>query len=390
MKILVVAHDSNFSGGANRSLFMVLSKLKREYNVDIDVLLPSKKGELNKKLTEEGIKWFSYKYFGVVSGIRHDGKDILRYIKIYIGYFIEHFLSIYLSHKLKKEKYELVYTNTRLPIVGAKIAKRLNIPHICHVREFGTVKPLWGWWRHKDIYKMSSKIICISQALANTFTEKVPSDKIVTIYNGIDSPLKLKKGYNSKSKVLNLILVGRLVPDKGQEEAIKAINILVKKNIKNIKLHIVGSSPKRTHISWYAERLEKMVKELSLEEYVEFHGEVKKMTELREKMDVELMCAICETFGRVTVEGMRSGLLVIGTNTGATPEIIENEKTGILYEQGNEYSLAEKIEKVYNNREHYMKIVEQGYKFSQVNYTPEKNVKEIYKIMKETVNEKRK
>ena len=33
MKILVVAHDSNFSGGANRSLFMVVNRLKKDYGV---------------------------------------------------------------------------------------------------------------------------------------------------------------------------------------------------------------------------------------------------------------------------------------------------------------------------------------------------------------------
>lgn len=144
MKILVVTHDSNFSGGANRSLLMVLTRLKKEYGVEIEVLLPKKKGKLNDKLTENNIPWFSHTYFGVVSGIRKDGKDILRYAKIYIGYFLEHILAIRLSKKLKNKNFDLVYTNTRLPIVGAKIAKRLKIPHICHVREFGTVKPLWG------------------------------------------------------------------------------------------------------------------------------------------------------------------------------------------------------------------------------------------------------
>lgn len=32
---------------------------------------------------------------------------------------------------------------------------------------------------------------------------------------------------------------------------------------------------------------------------------------------------------------MRSGLLVIGANTGATPEIITNMKTGLLYTHGD-------------------------------------------------------
>ena len=384
MKILVVAHESNFTGGANRSLMMVIERLIKNYNVEVEVLLPNNKGEFNNKLDELGIKWHYYfPYFGVISSIRNDGKDLLRILKVYVGYFIEHFLSIYAAKKLRKEGYDLVYTNTRLPIVGAKIAKRLHIPHIVHVREFGAEKPLWGFWRDKDIYRMSTSIICISEALKNKFSEYVPTDKLITIHNGIDSPLNLKCDFEKKNKkTFDLILTGRIVPDKGQDEAILAINKLVKKGYNNIILHIVGSSPKRTHISWYEDKIKKLVKENNLQNNVIFHGEIKDMLKIRKNMNVELMCAIKETFGRVTVEGMRSGLAIIGSNTGGTLEIINDGVNGILYKQGSVDDLADKIELLYNDRKYMKKIAEEGYKFSQVNFTPDKNVEKIYEVMK--------
>ncbi len=384
MKILVVAHESNFTGGANRSLMMVIERLIKNYNVEVEVLLPNNKGEFNNKLDELGIKWHYYfPYFGVISSIRNDGKDLLRILKVYVGYFIEHFLSIYAAKKLRKEGYDLVYTNTRLPIVGAKIAKRLHIPHIVHVREFGAEKPLWGFWRYKDIYRMSTSIICISEALKNKFSEYVPTDKLITIHNGIDSPLNLKCDFEKKNKkTFDLILTGRIVPDKGQDEAILAINKLVKKGYNNIILHIVGSSPKRTHISWYEDKIKKLVKENNLQNNVIFHGEIKDMLKIRKNMNVELMCAIKETFGRVTVEGMRSGLAIIGSNTGGTLEIINDGVNGILYKQGSVDDLADKIELLYNDRKYMKKIAEEGYKFSQVNFTPDKNVEKIYEVMK--------
>lgn len=382
MKILVVAHDSNFSGGANRSLFMVVNRLKKDYGVDVDVLLPKRHGALNQKLSEAGINWFSYTYFGVVSGIRNDGKDILRVGKVYIGYLIEHILAIRLINKLKKNNYDLVYTNTRLPIVGAKIAKRLRIPHICHVREFGAEKPLWGGWDYKKIYQMSSSIICISNALKRKFAEYVPEDKLITIYNGIDSPLNLQCDFNKEKEDFDLILTGRLVPDKGHKDAIYALKKLIDKGYTNIKLHIVGSSPIRTHIEWYEEELKKKVEKLNLKNNVVFHGEIQDMVGIRRMMDVELMCAICETFGRVTVEGMRSGLALIGSNTGGTVEIIKDGVNGLLYEQGNSEDLSDKIEKLYLDRQYMQKIAKAGYEYSQVNFTPEKNVDEIYNCLK--------
>lgn len=388
MKILVVAHEADFTGGANRSLMMVIEKLINNYNVEIEVLLPSKKGEFNKKLDEIGVKWYYIlPYFGVMSSIRNDGKDILRYGKVYIGYLIEHILSIIASKKMKNNNYDLVYTNTRLPVVGAKIAKRLHIPHVIHVREFGAEKPLWGFWKYEDIYKMSSSVICISNALKDRFSEYVPTDKLVTIHNGIDSPMNLKCDFEKNNKKnFDLILTGRLVPDKGQDDAILAVNKLVKKGYNDIILHIVGSSPKRTHISWYEDKIKKMVVENNLQDNVIFHGEVKDMVTIRENMNVELMCAIRETFGRVTIEGMRSGLAIIGSNTGGTLEIIKDGYNGILYEQGSFDDLADKIELLYNDRKYLAKIACEGYNFSQVNFTPDENVKKIYEVFKKLID----
>lgn len=53
-------------------------------------------------------------------------------------------------------------------------------------------------------------------------------------------------------------------------------------------------------------------------------------------MDILCMCSDREAFGLSTVEGMLSGCLIIGTNTGGTTEILEDGTTGLLYAQGEE------------------------------------------------------
>jgi glycosyltransferase involved in cell wall biosynthesis len=55
---------------------------------------------------------------------------------------------------------------------------------------------------------------------------------------------------------------------------------------------------------------------------------------------VGLMCSQSEAFGRVTVEAMRAGLPVCGTNSGGTPEIIEPGVTGLLSPVGDANALA--------------------------------------------------
>ena len=52
------------------------------------------------------------------------------------------------------------------------------------------------------------------------------------------------------------------------------------------------------------------------------------------------MCSQCEAFGRVTVEAMRAGLPVCGTNSGGTPEIIDPGVNGLLSPAGDANALA--------------------------------------------------
>lgn len=382
MKILICAHDANITGGANRSLLMVIDNLKKTYGIEnVEVIVPRRHGSFNDALTERGIKWYGSLYFGVTSSVRNDGKDWMRISKVYGGFILESLLSFYFALKLRRKNYDLVYTNTRGPILGAKIAKLLKLPHIIHVREFGAEKPLFGFWGYKKMYRMSDKMILISQALEDEYSKFVNKDKLVVIPNGIDSPLGLPFHVHQDDTQFNLLLTGRLVPDKGHRDAILAMKILKDDGIENVHLYIAGSLQANMYIDWYQDELNNLIADNGLQEYVTFCGEVSDMTSLREKMDVELMTAIRETFGRVTIEGMRSGLVLIGSNTGGTVELINDGVTGLLYEQGNEADLARKIRKVYDSPELAEKLARAGYEYTQVHYTAEENVKRVYEVM---------
>ena len=57
-----------------------------------------------------------------------------------------------------------------------------------------------------------------------------------------------------------------------------------------------------------------------------------------------------EGLGSVILEAMAAGLPVIASNTGGIPDIIENEKTGLLIEPGNAQELADAIERLANDQ----------------------------------------
>ena len=57
----------------------------------------------------------------------------------------------------------------------------------------------------------------------------------------------------------------------------------------------------------------------------------------------------------ITLEAMSAGLPVVATNRGALPELIENNRTGLLVEY-NSYKIAEVIVNVINNKEKSNKL----------------------------------
>jgi len=58
-----------------------------------------------------------------------------------------------------------------------------------------------------------------------------------------------------------------------------------------------------------------------------------------------------ETFGIVGAESMSHGIPVVGTNLGATANLIEDGVDGLLFEPGNPHDLAQKVTQLWNDVE---------------------------------------
>lgn len=382
MKILAVAHESNFNGGANRSFFTVIKILKEKYNVDVHVLVPCGQGDMLDKLTEAGFEYDVIPYAVDFSIYRHEPKDILK--RVYVRYLNMRNESLARRYavKYKNKKFDLVYSNTRMSSFGAILANELKLPHVCHVREFDESNSIWGNWTLKRVGELSNKVIAISTAIHDELLSVIPEEKIDIIFNGIDSPYTDHFAPKWNSEKINLILTGRIVEAKGHMDALRALTILRNRGYNNIVLHFAGSGVNSTRGIEYRKMLEKYTVENNLQNNVVMCGEVKDMFSLRKQMDGELMCSICEPFGRVTVEALRSGLLLIGSNTGGTLDIISDGKTGLLYQQGDAKDLADKIQWAISNPEKREIIQEQGYAFSKTHFTKEENAAQVFNTLK--------
>jgi glycosyltransferase involved in cell wall biosynthesis len=169
------------------------------------------------------------------------------------------------------------------------------------------------------------------------------STPIHTIYHGIDLEFFQFTPAREYAPPYQVLSVGRLVPKKGYDDLLMALELLDRKGIDFRFTHIGGGETER--------ETKEMVRALGLGHRVRMlgtlsHEEV--ITHYREAHCFALACKVAPNGDRdgipnVLVEAMAVGLPVVATNVSAIPELVENGVTGTLVEPGNPEAMAEAI-----------------------------------------------
>lgn len=130
----------------------------------------------------------------------------------------------------------------------------------------------------------------------------------------------------------------------------------------------------------YLEKLKQKVIKYELEEQVLFVGFTKEPSKFMQACDVVLMASKNETFGLVTIEAMRNGTAVIASNSGGVLEVIDDEKTGLLFENQNYEDLALKIEKLYKDDILREKLAYAGQKKAKIQFDYDKQFEKVIEL----------
>lgn len=232
--------------------------------------------------------------------------------------------------------------------------------------------------------------ICVSEATRNTLVAAgVPVSHARIIYTGLDIEHYLNGGeqhsLHHDDQNLNLLYAGRIYPEKGIDTVIEAMIKLVKGNGKrDIKLSLAGSGSVE-----YENHLHQLVNQAGLTGNVLFLGWVPpaEMPELLRKFDVLLLPSIWpEPFSRAVLEGMISGLVVVGTRTGGTPEIIVDGENGLMFMPNDPGDLAKKIAHLIDDPESRNQMGFAGRQTILERFTTTKMMDEIESYLKEVIS----
>ena len=199
------------------------------------------------------------------------------------------------------------------------------------------------------ILKKANEVTVISSYLEQYVKSQNPKAQISIIPNGVDlNKFRPESGHVDSETV---ITVSRLVKKNGIGDLIEAMAIVVRE-IPSSKLIVIGGG-------WMEKDLKLKVKNLNLENKVQFFGEIS--NELIPKhlstADVFVRPSLSEGLGTAFLEAMAAGLPVIGTPVGGIPDFLKDGETGLFCKVSDPKDLAGKIVKILKDKQLREKIV---------------------------------
>lgn len=336
-RIVVVSNVSSFGGGGVVGFRDILLAL-REKRPDFDVVaVVPQKGDVAERCVEDGFQteiawtpWWAFgKWWRFARIDPHAVIGWLPYATILLPGIVQALVL------LSRSRPTMVLSNTMTIPSHAIAAKILGIPHYWIVREFGRDDHrLWFLFGYRRSIRLvgwlSESVICNSRAVARAMLTLDPTMKTHVLYPVVDTPLGTPPQRHS-GESLRVVLVGYLSQSKGQHLAIEAVAVARQAGV-DIELTLIGSGSHKP--------FRKLARRLGVEDLVTIHGPTRDLGRYWSAAHVGLMCSQCEAFGRVTVEAMRAGLPVCGTDSGGTAEIIDHGVNGLLSPAADANALA--------------------------------------------------
>ncbi len=378
IKILFITHYNGMYG-ANQSLCKLILELKNDYNISPVVLVPSH-GPICDFLEDNDIKYYISHFYwwvnadtGIFQMLLNFRKQIINLMRV-----------PRLARLVKNDGIDLVYSNSITINVGYFLSKKLQCPHIWHIREtlnaYNLKFSLGVSYSKYFLKRGADKYIVISDFLLKSYKGILPSSKTLKVYNGVSVVIENKVNNTRNTNTLNICCVGIICEQKNQLEILEAISILRKKGITNVRLHLIGSNKKD-----YLQEINEYIKENKLDEMVCIYGHQSNINQILNTMNVGVVAARDEAFGRVSIEYMLHKMRVIARKSGAKGEIIKSGVNGFLYKLNDAEELAQNLAYYLDKPSELDRMGEIALNYAKENFSSSQNTQAIYQVIQNLI-----
>jgi glycosyltransferase involved in cell wall biosynthesis len=207
------------------------------------------------------------------------------------------------------------------------------------------------WWiRHWEmldewVVRRFDRILPVAEAVRLEVIGKYPhmADRTLTVLNGVDlsrfSPgedrMRVRDEFGIPPNGILCANVGRLMEDKGLEYLLDAAR-QVQGQRQDVYWLLVGRGPAEAELRARSESL-------GLNRCLQFAGFRTDVPQILAACDVLVVSSLSEGCSVVILEAMACGRPVVATRVGGTPEIVEQDATGLVVEPRRPDLLADAV-----------------------------------------------
>jgi len=265
---------------------------------------------------------------------------------------------------IKKNKVDIVHTHSSVDSRTGGIAGRIAGVKVVRSRHISipVSKSKLTWFQYM---KLADRVITSGEFIKNMLVSenKMLSSHIISAPAGADQERfsvsrdieNIKEKYNLDDHHFVVGMVSVLRSWKGHNYVINAFRELVN-NIPNIRLLIVGDGPKKGEIS-------DLIKKFSLDSHIILTGHQVDPVPFYKAMDVVILPSYAgEATSQTLPQAMLMGKPVISTDVGGLPEVVINNKTGLLVPPKDSKAIYDAILKIFSDKGLKNKLAENGRK----------------------------
>jgi sugar transferase (PEP-CTERM/EpsH1 system associated) len=260
------------------------------------------------------------------------------------GFITRELLSLF-----TRERPHIVHSRNWTSIEAVLAARLARIPAVVHSEHGRDILPLTSEPLRRRLFRrlcygLADRLFAVSRELKKEIESAVgtPPNLFRVIYNGVDtqvfSPGAEKRNAQRKTLVVsdNTVVVGcvgRLDLVKDHITLLRAAEIAVNQG-SDLCVLLVGDGPQRPSLE---QKLQGMP---CLRYRVIFAGRTFEAAQWLQAFDVFALPSLFEGTSNTLLEAMATGLPVVATRVGGNVELVEQNRSGILFEVGDFQSLA--------------------------------------------------
>jgi len=305
---------------------------------------------------------------------------------------------------IKEFQPDIVHTHaSKAGTLGRMAAYKCKVPVIVHTFHghvfhsyFGKTKTVFYKNIERYLAKKSTKIIAISDIQKNELTQRhkiCDKNKVAVVPLGFDLR-RFQEDYESKRNdfrkhylleddEIAIGIIGRLVPIKNHTLFLKAIDQLLKKTTKKVRVFIIGDGEEKENLIQYC-------KEFNID-FTEFNKQKKKVTITftswvknvdwaNAGLDIIALSSLNEGTPVSLIEAQAANNPIVTTNVGGVENVVQKDKTGLVVPSGNNQAFSEALLKLVENDALRKQMSEKGWEFVKEKFHYERLVNDMREL----------